>query len=343
MGSTPLGHFPRGGYARAVGRALDWTVYAALRAVWGVARLVPLGPLRAALRAVCDLVYVLDIGHRRIVHANLALAFPELSPSARAALAREAFRSWGRIAAELAHPEAMATGRTLDGVRSMVARAEQLGANGRGVLALTAHTGNFELLARLLGSVGGRRVVLFHRRMANPFVGALLLRQRAAANVGTLGRGIVVREAVRVLKRGEILVVPLDQNQTRKRGVFVDLFGHPACTSTLLARLSIATGLPVQPCFAVWDGDDLLPLMGDPIYPPSVAANDDRARAVHQLTQDYTQAIEALVRRYPSQWNWAHRRWKTRPTLADVSKTVEGSEHPRPTITNACGKTAERI
>lgn len=299
-----------------VERALDRAVYIALRAVWGIAQYVPLSVLRAGLRCVSILVYAVDVRHRRIVEANLALAFPDLEQAERSRLARAAFGCWGRIAAELAHADEMATGSTLEGIRGMVARAEELGAGGRGVLALTAHTGNFELLARLLGSIGGRRVVLFHRRMANPFVGDFLVRQRAAANVGTLGRGMVVREALRVLARGEILVVPLDQNQSRKRGVFVRFFGHPACTSTMLARLSLTTGLPVQPCFAAWDGDDLVPIMGDLIQPPRLARGDDRAAAIRTLTERYTQAIEALVRCYPAQWNWAHRRWKTQPEIA---------------------------
>lgn len=317
-----------------VGRALDWAVYAALRSVWAAAGVMPLPALQGLLRAASDLVYLLDLRHRRIVHSNLALAFPSLSPEQRAVIARDAFRCWGRIAAELAHATEFARGRTLDGVRDMVTRAERLGEGGRGVLALTAHTGNFELLARLLGAVGGRRVVLFHRRMANPFVGAFLLRQRAAANVGTLGRGIVVREAMRVLQRGEILVVPLDQNQSRAHGIFIDFFGRPACTSTMLARLSLATGLAVQPCFAVWEGNDLIPKMGEPIAPPRLEPGCDRAEAVRRLTERYTRAIEQLVMSYPGQWNWAHRRWKTQPTEADLARQGRTPRNYNETLPN---------
>jgi KDO2-lipid IV(A) lauroyltransferase len=187
------------------------------------------------------------------------------------------------------------------------------------VLALTAHTANFELLARLLGRCGPRRVVIFHRRMANRFVEQLLLRQRDAMNVVTLGRGIVVREALRVLGRGDILVVPLDQNQSRKRGVFVDFFGHPACTSTMLARLSLATGLPVQPAFAVWNGDQLTAVLGEQIVPPAGLPAAARAHAVMDLTQRYTREVERVIRAHPTQWNWAHRRWKTRPASEEVA------------------------
>jgi KDO2-lipid IV(A) lauroyltransferase len=309
-----------------VRRAFDYFVYLALRAAWAGARGIPLGVLRALLGAVSILVYGVDSHHRRIALQNLKLAFPEWSESERARIAREAFRNWARIAAELAHASEMASGRTLETIRALERKAAELGTGGRGVLALTAHTANFELLARLLGEVSGKRVVVFHRRMANPFVGELLLRDRARMNVTTLGRGMVVREALRVLERGEILVVPLDQNQSRRRGVFVDFFGHPACTSTMLARLSLATGLQVQPAFAIWDGDDLVAALGETIAPPVVRSRAERGRAVEELTARYTREVEDVVRRHPAQWNWAHRRWKTRP--AAPLSSVRPNEEP---------------
>jgi KDO2-lipid IV(A) lauroyltransferase len=298
---------------------IDYLVYLALRGAWTAARLVPLGALRRGLEALALVVYRVDTHHRRIVLDNLAGAFPEWPRSQRVAVARDAFRNWARIAAELVKAEDMAEGRTLESIRMLDRKAAELGVSGRGVLALTAHTGNFELLARLLGRVGTRRVVVFHRRMANRFVEQLLLRERDAMNVATLGRGIVVREALRVLARGDILVVPLDQNQSRKHGVFVEFFGRPACTSTMLARLSLATGVTVQPAFAIWEGDDLVAVLGEAIAPPVGTPSATRARVVQELTGRYTREVERVIRLYPSQWNWAHRRWKTRPSETPAS------------------------
>jgi KDO2-lipid IV(A) lauroyltransferase len=322
-----------------VQRAFDWLVYAMLRAAWAVAGVIPLGVLRALLGAASALVYHVDLHHRRVALENLKKAFPEWSETERGRVARAAFGNWARIAAELVHADELASGRTLETIRALDRKASELAAGGRGVLALTAHTANFELLARLLGRVSGKRVVVFHRRMANPFVGQLLLDDRARMNVATLGRGMVVREALRVLARGEILVVPLDQNQSRRRGVaFVDFFGHAACTSTLLARLSLATGLPVQPAFAVWEGDDLVATLGETIAPPAVLARAERARAVRDLTQRYTREVEDAVRRHPGQWNWAHRRWKTRPAAelpAHRSQAGAGDDAARHTASSA--------
>jgi KDO2-lipid IV(A) lauroyltransferase len=294
-------------------RAGHYLVYVALRALWTMASRLPFRFVRRVFEQAADLVRVGDSRHRRIVRENLTRAFPQWSAERRAEAEREAFRAWARIAAELAHAEEMTTQRTRASVQAVVERADELVEHCGGALGLTAHTGNFELLARLIGSLGGRRVSLFHRRMANRFVERFLLDQRVRANVDTLGRGIVVRKALRLLNDGEILVVPLDQNQSPRKGVFVDFFGTPASTSTMLARLSLATGIPVQPVFAAWEGDDLIAVLEDPIHPPASLAGASREQAIRELTERYTAAVEAMVRRYPTQWNWAHRRWKTQP------------------------------
>ncbi|RMD82929.1 MAG: hypothetical protein D6815_07945, partial [Candidatus Dadabacteria bacterium] len=102
-------------------------------------------------------------------------------------------------------------------------------------------------------------------------------------------------------------------NQLPGHGEFVDFFGCPACTSTLLARLSLATGRPVLPVFAVWSGEICDVVVGDPIFPPPQVGRHERRAVVRELTARYTREVEGVIRRWPSQWNWAHRRWKTRP------------------------------
>lgn len=289
-------------------------VYLVARAAWAVLALVPLALLRPALEGVAGLVMRLDGRHRAIVADNLGAAFPEWSDVEVERGVREAFRNWGRIGAELLRArEVMAAADT-----AWVDEAEdvrrRLVAEGRGVLVLTAHTGNFELLARIWGRASAEVVTVFHRPMSNRFVDAFLLRQRAAANVQTLGRGSEVRAAMRVLAAGGVLAVPLDQNQPPGRpGVFVDLFGRPAATATSLARLSLASGAAVLPVFAAWEAGRPVAIVGRPLRPDGAAGSAGRDEALRRLTQAYTREIEAVVRRYPYQWNWAHRRWKTRP------------------------------
>ncbi len=253
----------------------------------------------------------LDPHHRDIVAHNLEIAFPDWTPQRRAEATRAAFTNWGRLGGELAHVDALLAAPRTTTLLELDRLLTSLADPDRGLLVLSAHTANFELLARMAGAPN-REILLFHRAMSNELVNQHLEDARRRAGLGTLGRGAAVREAMRVLARGGIIVAPLDQNQPPGRGIFVDMFGRPASTSTFLARLSMASGASVLPVFAVWDDDGgLSARTGKPIAPPQ--APTDRKAAAAELTQRYTREIEAAVRAQPKQWNWAHRRWKTRP------------------------------
>jgi len=301
-----------------VRKLLEWIVYVGFRLAWSTLAVLPLARARAGLEGVAVLVERLDRRHRRVIDDNLGIAFPQWSRQRVAEVRRAAFANWGRIAAELTHESEFverADALLLDEVKQV---ADELLGRGRGLLVLTAHLGNFELLARVWGRRTGGRLASFHRPLNNPLVDRYLLDGRAASGLRTLPRrrGIIVREALRVLARGEIFVVPLDQNQPHGRGVFVDMFGKPACTSTMLARLALAAQAPVLPVFAAWKGEGLVAVLGEVIEVPRGAASlrgQQRQALLLELTSRYTAAIEGAVRAFPQQWNWAHRRWKTRP------------------------------
>lgn len=312
----PSGLGPSGGTAKLLAvRAIgDAVVYGCFRVLWALLHAVPSQALRRGLQAVGRVAWLVDRRHRDVVAANLHIAFPGLSDTQRVAIERQAFANWGRIAAELVHFERVAARRGADDatIVALATAAEPLLARGRGLLVLTAHTGNFELLARLWGRATGVEIAVFHRALKNRRIDSFVRRARGACSFRVLDRGVTVREALRILQRGGVFVVPLDQNQLPGRGVFVDLFGRPACTSTLLARLALASGAPVLPVFAVWRGADTIAEIGAPID-LRAGPQDSQSALVHQLTALYTSEIERVVRAYPGQWNWAHRRWKTRP------------------------------
>ncbi len=204
-----------------------------------------------------------------------------------------------------------------DDLQSLVQqRVDELAAAGNGVLILTAHSANFELMARAVGN-SGVAMSAFYRPMRNRLINDFLLAQRSAAGVSSVGRGSALREIVSVLAAGGVVAAPLDQNQGLGRGVFVDFFGRPACTSTMLARLSLASSAPVLPVFASWDSDGLVIDVRPAVHPPLSPA--DRRQAAVDLTGSYTELVEQQVRSWPEQWNWAHRRWKTRPAAESAA------------------------
>lgn len=289
----------------------DGIVYLALRAVWSSIGALPPAASRAFLERVAGLFARLDGRHRRVIRDNLAIAFPGMDSVVAGEIARAAFRNWGRLAAEVIHCERL-LGERDDAWAGLAEAVEAARGETGGLLLLTAHVGNFEVLARGFGRLV-RPVAVFHRPFANAAIDAFLVEQRRRSRVATLGRGASVRDALRLLAQGGCVALPLDQNQRPGRGIFVDVLGRPASTSTVLARLSLASGSAVLPVFSVWMGERMVPVFREPIWPPPRPPASRREAVVRELTERYAAEIDAVVRRFPHQWNWAHRRWKTRP------------------------------
>jgi KDO2-lipid IV(A) lauroyltransferase len=306
---------PRVGDARSLWkRTGDKAVYWALRGLWALLGAVGLSASRRGLAAVGALFARFDRRHRSVVVDNLEIAFPQMDHVVRDSIVAASFGNWGRIGAEAVHDDAfIELARITPEWKAVAAAAAEGLATGRGLLLLTAHIGNFEMLARIFGSVVAP-VAVFHRPLGIPEVDTLLVQQRQRRGVTTLGRGAAVRDAMRILAAGGCVALPLDQNQREGRGIFVDVLGHPACTSTVLARLSMASQAPVLPVFGIWRGEVTTPVIGELILPPAGRAPmAEREGLLRTMTQRYSAEVDRVVRRFPHQWNWAHRRWKTRP------------------------------
>jgi len=250
---------------------------------------------------------------RRVALANLRIAFPEKSERERRAILRRSCRNLGRVGAEFCHLESL-TGET---VRDYIALQDtelwQKAVVDRhgGAVVLTAHLGNWELLAYAHGLLG-HPVTIVHRPLRNPLIDRFINGVRARAGTRHINKKAAAREALRSLRNGDLVVIPSDQNQTRRFGVFVNLFGLPASTTPGAPRLAMHAGVPVIPAFLVREGEsDRFRLV---ILPPvELAQSGDRAADIVTSTQRCSDAIECMLRQHPDQWIWFHKRWRTRP------------------------------
>jgi Kdo2-lipid IVA lauroyltransferase/acyltransferase len=249
---------------------------------------------------------------RGVAMRNLKIAFPALDKTARLKLLRAAYENWGRSIAEWMHfdelgPDSIGRFASYRGIENW-RRAEEMSA-GRGALILTAHFGNWEFLI-VAHSVYGHRVAVVVRPIRNPLIDAVINAKRTLFGNRVLPRKGAGREALRLLRENWIIGVPLDLDV--RHGAFVDFFSLKACTADSLARLAIATGVPVVPVFIVRDGTTTHHWL-EVMEPLEAVRQGSYEESVRLNTQRYTSIIESMVRRYPDHWNWIHRRWKTRP------------------------------
>lgn len=263
---------------------------------------------------VGSLLYYLALPLRKVGLEQLRWAFPQRSEAERRSILWESARNLGRMAAEVCHfPEL-----TPQNVGQFVSFADRerwaaalASREGRGLIVLTAHFGNWELLAYAHGLLGFP-VTVIHRAMRNPLVDRWLLQWRARGGTRSIAKKAAAREALKVLRAGGILAIPADQNQRYSFGVFVDFFGKPACTTTGPVRLAAHSGAMIVPVFLRRLGQSERHTVE--VLPPIELVNTgDPAGDLVENTQRCAKVIEAMIREYPEQWIWFHRRWKTRP------------------------------
>lgn len=274
--------------------------------------LLPRPVARAAGISLGQLVYLLHRKLRRVGMRNLELAFPEKSRQERRQILRGEFTSLGRQLAEVC----LFPRYTRENVSQIVVydgfeNFEQAQARGKGVLYLTAHLGGWELSA-FAHSLQGHPLHVVMRGMDNPYLDRLVQNLRTMHGNRAVDKDNFVRGLLSAMKAGETVGILMDTNMTPPQGVFVDFFGIPACTASGLARIALRTDAAVVPGFTVWDRAlRKYRLRFEPAL-KLIRSGDEEADIVAN-TAMFTKVIEDYVRRYPDQWLWVHRRWKTRP------------------------------
>ncbi|MGA9996262.1 MAG: lysophospholipid acyltransferase family protein [Pyrinomonadaceae bacterium] len=287
--------------------------YALARSLLGGLGTLPRSWAVCVGRGMGRLAYTVGGGLRRTGERNLALAFPEMDERERERLLRGCFRSLGRLLGEFSQfPRA-----TRESLREMVdydpvGLAHLRQAEGkRGVIFLTGHIGSWEVLSFAWSALEYPLSFLV-RPIDNPRVEELIESYRTRFGNRPIDKKVAARQALRVLREGGTLGILADLNTQTREGVFVPYFGQLACTTTGVAWLALRTNAVVIPTCAVWrEESQRFFFHGDP--PVELVRTGDEQRDIEVNTANFTAAIERMVRKYPEQYLWIHKRFRTRP------------------------------
>lgn len=286
-------------------------VYRLIRSVFRAMGEMPFSWTARAGKLCGDLWWALDRQHRRIALENLQLAFGgEKSDQEIARLARQVFRNLGCIIFEVAWS-------TKVDLRQFRRRADITGlgnyrraiARGRGVLMMTAHLGNWELLV-FPAAIANHPMSIVYRRLDFKPLDRFFRQFRSRFGARMVRNAHAMRPILRRLRAGDGVAILFDQNVDWYEGAFVAFFGHRACTNTGLALLALHTGAPVLPVFGIRRRGRFVIDFGPEI---PLIRTGDKVKDVEANTRRYNQVLEDFIRRHPDQWMWVHRRWKTRP------------------------------
>lgn len=266
-------------------------------------------------RGVCAFLAVLSYAFwphlRRVGLFNLRIAFPDWSDDQRRKVLLGEFRNLGRMLADFAHfPHLNRQNIERLVIYDGFENYDEARKKGRGIIFLTAHFGNWELGSFAHG-VYGYPCNFVVREMDNPLIDELINRFRCASGGRAIEKREFARQVLRAFERNEAVGILMDQNMLAGEGTFVDFFGLPASTTTGPARVARRTGAAVILGLVIWDSKlKKYRLRFDRV---DWIKCEDPEEEIAVNTANFTRRIEEYIRRYPDQWLWVHRRWKTRP------------------------------
>ena len=253
---------------------------------------------------------------RRTGMRNAELAFPEATGRETKRLVLGCFKSLSRQLGEVSQFPKATKGSLAQNVEyqfgeGVWAKYQEAKAHRRGLIFLAPHLGGWEILA-FAASALHEPYSYLARRLDNPRIEAMAEKIRGRFGNRAINKKDAALPAVQLLRQGGLLGILADFNSVHDEGVFVPFFGHLACTTAGVAALVMRTNALVIPTCAPWDETKGKYLLR---YGPILEfeSTGDRRRDAETFTARFTEVFEKMVRDFPDQWLWIHRRWKTRP------------------------------
>lgn len=285
----------------------------ALMAASFVIKLIPYGLLNKFAGALAAFGFAVAVKQRKTALESLSVAFGENKTKEELSrIAKDSFvymvKSGFDLLSMLDKPELLKKHVFFEGKENLDAAL----AKGRGVILVSAHFGNFPLaLARIAQE--GYAVSGIMRPMRDARVEKIFLEKREKYNVKTIysqPRNTCVEQTIRVLRDNNIVFIPIDQN-FGTAGVFVDFFGRKAATATGPVIFAQRTKAALLPCFVVRQNDDSHKIIFETGINLEEKGGSEETIIVN--IQKLTGIIESYIRKYPAEWSWIHRRWKSKP------------------------------
>jgi KDO2-lipid IV(A) lauroyltransferase len=292
---------------------IDRLQYAGVRLTSMLLQCFPVNANLRTAKLLGDLLYRFDRKHRERALANLRRSFPELPEPERETLARRSMQELFMFFVEMLFTTRLIridTWANYIVLENFQTPLELLLRRNTGLIMLTGHYGNFEILGYLLATLGFPTSSVA-RPLDNPYLSDFVFGVREKQGQRIIAKKGATEDVVEVIEARGAVGFVADQNAGSK-GLFVDFFGRKASTYKSIGLLAMQYDVPVVIGYSRRVADEFKFVIGaqDIIYPDDWKRQDDPLR---YITQRYTKALEDMIRADPGQYWWVHRRWKTRP------------------------------
>lgn len=266
-------------------------------------------PLRLSLKAgemLGFLLFYIWGSRRRISEENIRLSAIDSQHSA-SYIAKETFRNLGKSFAEVIKIYFGLGKKIIDSVE--IEGAENFNKamdKGRGVIFITGHCGNWELLA-IATSAKLIPCSIVARPINNPYLNSLIERTRQKYGNTVIYKKGALKDILKKLKNGGCVGILMDQSVLPDEGYIIDFLGRGAWTTKMPALIARKTGATVLPAFILrtFNGHKMI------VHPElGLSSINDAEEALKEDTKRFSSTIEQYIKSNPSEWLWIHRRWK---------------------------------
>jgi KDO2-lipid IV(A) lauroyltransferase len=294
-------------------KVLDYLAYLGLRVFAMFVHMFTWEANYRIARSVGDFLYRFDRRHRHRALTHLRLSFPDWPEDKLRRVAQASMRNMVYLGLEVLFTTRLITpGRwrrhvtmenQTENIRIMLQRRT-------GAVYVTGHFGNWEVVGYVMGALGFPNTAVA-RRLDNPYIDEYILGIRQARGMTIVDKKGATEMVDRLLDERGMVCFIADQDAGRK-GCFVDFFGRKASTYKSIALLAMNHNVPVVVGYGRRLDEEYHFAVGvHRIIRPEEWA--DRPNPMQWLTQEYTTALEDIIRAAPEQYLWVHRRWKHRP------------------------------
>jgi len=269
--------------------------------------------------------YVADRYHRRIAFENMTIAFGREKPAAEIeALVKASFVQLVRVMLEIPYLLRLDRNNLDDWVEfSGLEHLEKALDGGGGVLLLTAHLGNWELMAVASALKCGYPFNVLARPLDYAPIDRVLTEIRSRTGNRVLNKNHSAAEVGALLRENQAIGILLDQNSSWYEGVYVPFFGRTACTNRGLATFALRYGAAVIPAFNFRRPDGRYRVVIE--APLELSRSGSITRDIIENTARFNRIIEKYIRLAPDNWLWVHRRWRIKKIPEKVRRKVRGT------------------
>ncbi|UPT77179.1 lysophospholipid acyltransferase family protein [Sulfurovum sp. XGS-02] len=289
------------------------TEYAFVRLFLWLAKIAPTSFIYTMMKALTLLVYHIDKKRRHLTITNLTMAFPEKTPQEIVLLSKEVYIELSKTISEIL---LMFTGKfdidhAIKNREEVQEKLQELAQNSpHGIVFMTAHFSNWELMAHFIAK-NGLPMIVIGRKGNNRLIEANIttpFREKYGNSAASKDKAML--SMMKRLKAKGNVGLLIDQKSGGPLSAKIDFFGKPAETTLSVASLKLKLDPLVVPVFVVRNSEGLYELVINEGVEYVADEIEDQQKKLEAMTLKYNQAIEDIVKKYPEQWFWMHNRWR---------------------------------